>query len=488
MTMLTTINDILMRFRNNFQNQAAFRWFCLLILGIMVRDDKLGITSVVRSLLLNEGCYILLVRFFRSRAWELYPIRVVWAKTVSKYATTRNGRVVLAGDHKNAPHNGRCTPGVKKLAQSSETQSKPDHFFGWAWGCVSCLIGGGQFHCPLSLRIHDGLQSTADWPGSTETDARDTMPVKMISDCFNAALALGRHSIVALDRYFLCKPLMAKLKELNDREASRFGGKNLLEVVAMCKRNYNAFEFPPESSSGKKGRKRKKGATVKLWSRFETADSQFSEETVTLYGKKHKIRYYSEVLLWGSAMYIPIRFVWCVMDDGRKTVFACTDTTWDAMSIISLYSTRFRIETLFRDLSQVIGGFGARFWTKCLCAKKLDRYASKLDPDNLSEVTDEHERALVLQTINVTNMYALISCIAIGILQILSIKFHDGDFKAKLRYQRTPAGAYPSPDNIACVLRKMLFLLIAENPNLEISEYVMSERMSEEDMVWTETD
>ena len=103
-------------------------------------------------------------------------------------------------------------------------------------------------------------------------------------------------------------------------------------------------------------------------------------------------------------------------------------------------------------------------------------------------MTDEHERALVLQTINATNMYALICCIAIGILQILSIKFHDGDIKARLRYQRTPAGAYPSPDNIACVLRKMLFLMIAENPNLEISEYVMSERMSEEDMVWTETD
>lgn len=48
--MLKILNNILLEFKNEFSRQAAFKWFVTIIIGIMIRTDKLGLTSVIRDL------------------------------------------------------------------------------------------------------------------------------------------------------------------------------------------------------------------------------------------------------------------------------------------------------------------------------------------------------------------------------------------------------------------------------------------------------
>ncbi len=60
---------------------------------------------------------------------------------------------------------GRRMPGVKRMAQESETQTKPDMIHGHMWGTIGILVGDCEnLACvPVSMRIHDGLQAVHKW-------------------------------------------------------------------------------------------------------------------------------------------------------------------------------------------------------------------------------------------------------------------------------------------------------------------------------------
>ena len=66
----------LQSFRSCFFKERAFRWFVLVILMFILREDHLGVTSTIRALSLNHGCYDTLIHFFHSSAYQTQMVRL----------------------------------------------------------------------------------------------------------------------------------------------------------------------------------------------------------------------------------------------------------------------------------------------------------------------------------------------------------------------------------------------------------------------------
>ena len=72
--MISYICLILTSFAACFTRKAAFAWFVAMVLGLAIRTDKLGITSVVRDLSLKPEAYTCLLHFFKADSWKLSEI------------------------------------------------------------------------------------------------------------------------------------------------------------------------------------------------------------------------------------------------------------------------------------------------------------------------------------------------------------------------------------------------------------------------------
>ena len=53
--------------RPAFRQSRIFFWFVLCVAGMTIRQDLLGVTSIVRALKLREACYHSLLRNFHSK-------------------------------------------------------------------------------------------------------------------------------------------------------------------------------------------------------------------------------------------------------------------------------------------------------------------------------------------------------------------------------------------------------------------------------------
>ena len=78
MAILSFLESSLSAFRRCFSRTAAYHWFVVVICGLMVRTDHLGVTSIIRALGLSEKKYECLINFFRSTAYSLRELRKVW--------------------------------------------------------------------------------------------------------------------------------------------------------------------------------------------------------------------------------------------------------------------------------------------------------------------------------------------------------------------------------------------------------------------------
>lgn len=471
--MWNLIENILSSFRNIFSRKAAYHWFVTIIIGIMVRVDKLGLTSVVRSLSLHPSTYEPMLKFFRASSWSLEEVRSRWQDTVAKQACLfrTNDRFTLVGDGVKQPKEGRKMPAVKRMAQESETQTKPEMIHGHMWGCTGILAGHARdLACvPLSIHIDDGLDAIREWE-APETECPSHV-IRMIQDGCTAAQHFG-DSYFLLDRYFLS---VDALKELGKQNGQN---RHHVHLITKAKRSAVAYEPVPPRKQGQRGAPRKKGDRVKLMPLFRERQEKFQTAKAILYGKEQKISYYCTNLLWGQGHYQKLRFV-LVEYDGMKSILVSTDLEMDPLEIIEAYCRRFRIETTFREFKQQIGGMAYHFWTKSM--PRLSHYRKKTDPDPLEAVTEEAEREKIRKAVRATEMYALMSCIAMGILQILST-----DDKCILpaegfRYQRTPAKRKPSEANVMDYLRRNLFGFICLHPHSDITQIIQKLQTSPDD-------
>ena len=462
--MFAYICTILESFRPAFSRRSAFSWFAALVVGFLVRSDKLGITSVVRDLLLRPASYLSLLHFFRAGSWSLGNVRQCWYRAILRHVPLlrEDGSLLLAADGVKQSKEARKMPAVKRLHQESETQSKPDVIFGHMWGCVGVLAGFmGKLAClPASLRIHDGIREAASWEGSDVSD--ESHVVQTIRNCCEVARAMDVQAIALLDRYFLSVPALLALGEENGRQGCA------LALIAKAKKSCIAYHEPAPRKAGQRGRPRRKGDKVKLDTLFDRMAGSFQRAKIEMYGEMREVCYHSIVLLWGQSLYCPLRFV-LVKCGQTRSILACTRTDLAPETIIRLYSYRFRIEHTFRELKQQLGCFAYRFWTKAM--PKLSHFRKKGTPSPLAEVKEPKERARILGALRAIEMHALVASIAMGILQALSLGWTSPS-PQPLRWQRTPCGSRPSEANVMHVLRRSIFTALATASENSILHFI----------------
>ena len=202
--MLEYIEKILNNFKFCFSRQPAYQWFVVITLGLMVRSDKLGTTSIIRDLALNPKLYETMNHFFRASSWKLSDIRQKWMQSVHSFAPLweESGYTILIVDGVKQAKEAKRMPGVKKQFQESENSSKPAYIFGHLFGGIGVLAGNlAKTYCiPLSINLQDGIQTIRNW--KKEDSSFSSHVVQMIENGYEAAKVFGK-SLLLLDRYFL---------------------------------------------------------------------------------------------------------------------------------------------------------------------------------------------------------------------------------------------------------------------------------------------
>lgn len=466
--MRKTIESYLQAFRSCFNRIEAFSWFVMVVLAFILRSDHLGVTSVIRALGLDGKMYDSLIKFFRADSYSTDNLRKQWYHLVgqSGLVLKENNRTLLLGDGVKQSKEGDYMPGVKKLHQESEDSSKGEYIFGHLFGAVGVVIGSIKHNLcvPLRMSIQDGLQAAAKWNNSPIPSSSHV--VQMIENGFETAHVMG-DCLLVLDRYFLSIPALRRMKELN-----HLAGRQLVEVITKAKRSCTAYEYPPARKPGTKGRKRVKGEKVCLRELFQTHEKDFVFATVYMYGADQKVSYLCKDLLWGQGLYMPLRFV-LVRYNGTESILVSTDGNLSPEKIIQMYSIRQKIECCFREFKQQIGGFGYHFWTKSIA--KLNHFKTKEEPENIAFANDdESSQERVLKTIDATERFVHMGCIAMGIIQMLLMSEKDVSDIQNCRYLRTKTEKTISEATMLYYLRSRLLVVFAKCPESFVTKIIMA--------------
>jgi len=462
------LNNILVEFSSCFSRKAAFHWFVVIIIGLMIRTDTLGLTSIIRDLNLDGNLYPAMNHFFYSKAWCLENLRNKWILIVKNFAPLIkvDDRFILPADGVKKSKEGRYMPGVKKMVNESENSATPSYMYGHMFGSVGVIAGNikKKFCIPLWTELHDGVSKAFEWDNNQ--DRTHSHIVQTIIICYKTAMKLGK-SIGLLDRYFMSVPALKMLDFLNKTQGE------ILHIITRAKRSYVAFEKPPPPT-GKRGAPPKKGKKkYTLGKVFEDKADKFETIYVNYYGKQRDIKAYRMELVWGRTLYKVLCFVF-VDVDGSKTILASTDLTLSTKQIIEQYCLRFKIEAAFRELKQVIAGFGHRFWMKNL--PKLNRRRKKDEPDEFEQIDNDRDRRTFINKIRATEMYSLCSNIALGLLQILAIQIGESLDVKKIRFLRTYSNSIPSEATMAAYIRQQLYFIFSTYRNLPIVRIIKSKQ------------
>ena len=468
-----------MEFNVCFSRKAAFKWFVIIVIGLMISTEQMGVTSIVRTLGINPLYYHSLLHFFRASSWSLESIQSIWIGIVIKSGLVHSvdDMYVLIGDGIKVSKEGRKMPSVKKLCQESGNSAKPKYMFGHMYGAIGALIGNGtNYFCTLlSMRLHDGNEIVGKWAGDRYAD--ETHVVRMIREGCAVAKSIGKECILVMDAYFLSSQGLEKLKQLEVSYGSR-----LLTLVTRAKSNAIAWTKLKPSIKNGRGRPKTRGDKVKLKSFFTSEASAFTKAKVMLYGKATEVEYLVKDLLWYEGHYFELRFVF-VKWGTTETILACNNALLTPEKIIELYGLRFKIECSFREFKQVISGFAYRFWTKAM--PKLNLFAKNdVMRFTLEAVTSKKEQKRIVKAFMATERFVMIACVAFGLLQMISLRFSKEINDSSFRWLRTKRTVVPSEATTADFMRRTINHGFYFPPYLYINRLIKSCQPEQPDTVY----
>lgn len=375
----------------------TFQWMAVALAGLCVREDLLGVTSLVRVFGLERACYIRLLDFFHSKALDPERLARQWTSLVLRLFPDLlrvGGRLVLLADGIKIPKSGRRMPAVKRLKQV-ESNTKPAFIFGHSCQAIAAVAGAEKtaFAVPLAARIHEGVVFT--------NRDRRRLPGKLFS--LLDSLGIIEPVTLVADAFYACRTLGLGLLACGSH------------LVSRVRSNAVAYR-PVQRHPRRRGRPRLYGTKVRLRSLFDDPSGWLQADS-PVYGERNvKIRYRVADLIWRPLRHL-VRFVAVEHPIRGKILLLCTDLALDPIDVIRLYGIRFKIELSFKQALRVVGAYAYHFWMMTM--KPLSRRRS--GNQFLHRETDRY-RAAVRRKIAAYHRHIQLGLIAQGLLQYLAVR------------------------------------------------------------------
>ena len=450
--MVRRIESLLQQLRGAFRRQATFEWFVIVVFAFMVRVDVLGVSSIVRCFAFASNEYHNLLWFFHTSAFSIRELCQRWAQLVSEQTPklTIRGMAVHVIDSILVGKAGQKMPGVKKLHQESDNNTKPEYIMGHFWGALSILAHAGDnaFALPLRMQLQDGLKRSPS--------ERSTRLDKM-AELVTSTLRAG--SLMVADAYYCSQGFIRSMCDAG------------IVFVTKCRFNAVGYLTPPPRPQGKRGPKPKKGPRVKLQRLFEQKE-RFLPAGIELLSKQYLVWFRCVDLLWQG---LPVRFVLTIFPDGTRSILLCSHRNLSPIEIIGAYCLRFKIEVSFKALVHLLGGFAYHFWLM-----EMPKVSWTSGNQYLHRATARY-REMVWRKVEAYERFVNLAGIALGILQLLAIEYPRYVWhRFPVWFRTLPEHGCPSEQVVRLTLQWELVNQLSKSSDSALIQEFLSKRNTEE--------
>jgi len=175
----------------------------------------------------------------------------------------------------------------------------------------------------------------------------------------------------------------------------------------------------------------------------------FEKVTCCIYNNYEEIRIMTADLFWKPAGNI-IRFVFALTSRG-PIILMCSDLTADPIITLELYCSRIRIECMFDMLKNLIRAFQYRFWSKFMPKEsrkpKKNKKLTAPNPEDVNTIKRCWEGC---------ERFVMLGCIALGLLQMIAIKYKESIWNKFEGFLRTRSREIPSERTVKHVISNLL--------------------------------
>jgi hypothetical protein len=423
--LLTDIFNLLSSFRQVFNRNIQFLWFCLIVLFFAICHEPMFITSIIRSLGLKASVYDALRKQFKKKS-SAFLVKLRKAHLDFTYHFFKNdffrsnGKIILVLDGNKVTKEGRKMPGAKLQHSSSQDSTKAKFFHGMHFQNACFLIqeriDNNNIIKAVSLQsqLTDGIKRT-----KKENKKYLDVSLEMVKEISKHLSHYNEQPpLVVVDSYYSSGKFIQQLFQ----ETGCY-------VVTRVRKNavaYTLYQAP--TNPRKRGRPKKYGEKLKLNEYFTDRKIPKYEYTLVQNGESFEGEYWEQVLVCKNAQQ-QMKYVGFSCAKGN-IIFVSSDTEMDAREMIEVYVGRFQIEFEIKALKQDLQAYRFHFWTKSM--KKTKREDKYLDLSKL----DSKSKKNVISTLNAMEVFIQYAIVAQTCLKWIGQK-RQKEIAKKRKYYRT---------------------------------------------------